>query len=347
VTIRLAPLRRHLRLPRLNPLVCLILLPRRVPPFAAAALPAVMSAAIVLSGCGTQPAGLRPGESPGMSIASASPRQRAIADAAHIIASFPRPPGAVRTGQIASLTKPGMGPQATPDVATATQWWRVPGRPQAVLAWIHDHLPPGFTPAGSGSGPYEPSPSVALSRSWVDMFALPPVPAVLTQRELVVLAVPDGSQTAIRADAQVVWLPARPAAERIPPDARVVTVTPVFGLNAVKGLEHLDRAFTVTDQATVARIAALVDGLAVFPPGTFSCPAEAGAAMRLTFRASPGGPAVAQVAAQYGGCGIVSVRVRGRNMPALSDYSDSGPNFQQRVLAAAGVSWPYPPGSAT
>jgi hypothetical protein len=47
------------------------------------------------------------------------------------------------------------------------------------------------------------------------MFALPAVPEVLIQRELVVLAVRSGSQTAIRVDAQVVWLPARPGAERV------------------------------------------------------------------------------------------------------------------------------------
>jgi len=63
------------------------------------------------------------------------------------------------------------------------------------------------------------------------MFALLAVPGVLTQRELVVLAVRSGSQTAIRVDAQVVWLPARPGAERVPPTARVLTKTPVFGLD--------------------------------------------------------------------------------------------------------------------
>jgi len=73
-----------------------------------------------------------------------SPRQRAVADAAHIIASFPRPPGAVRTGLIASLTAPEEE-QATPDIATVTQWWRAPGPPQAVLAWVRAHLPAGFT----------------------------------------------------------------------------------------------------------------------------------------------------------------------------------------------------------
>jgi hypothetical protein len=90
-----------------------------------------------------------------------------------------------------------------------------------VLAWIRVHLPSGFTQTGIGTG----------DGSWTDVFALSAVPDVLTQRELVVLAVPSGGQTAIRVDAQVVWLPARPGAERVPPDARVLTVNPVFGLN--------------------------------------------------------------------------------------------------------------------
>jgi hypothetical protein len=146
-------------------------------------------------------------------------------------------------------------------------------------------------------------------------------------------------------DAQVVWLPARPAAERIPPDARVVTVTPVFGLQPDRKLEPLDPAFTVTDPAKVARIAAVIDGLALFPDGTFSCPASFGAEMRLTFRTSLKGPVVAWLTAEYGGCGVVSVSIGGKSMPALSDYTGSGPQLQQRVLAIAGVRWPYPPGA--
>ena len=293
-------------------------------------LSAAACAAIVLAGCGTQPFGPHPGRAP----SAGSPRQRAVADAAGIIASFPRPPGAVRTGLIASLTQPGER-QATPDLAAVTQWWRVPGRPLSVLAWIHAHLPPRFTPAGTGTG----------TGLWTDVFALPAVPHVLTQRELVVLAVPDGGQTAIRADAQVVWLPARPAAERIPPGARVVTVTPVFGFYPDPLFERLDRAFTVIDPAKVARIAAVVNGLPRFPDGTFSCPADFGGQMRLTFSAAPGGPALARLTAQYGGCGSVSVRVGSRDMPALTEYPDSGPPLQQQVLAIAGVSWLVQPGT--
>jgi hypothetical protein len=120
---------------------------------------------------------------------------------------------------------------------------------------------------------------------------------VLTQRELVVLAARSGnqtarsgSQTAIRVDAQVVWLPARPVAERVPPAARVLTVTSVFGLNPDPRATRLDRAFTVNDSATVARIVAVVNGLTRFPDGAFSCPAESGGQMRLTFFTRPGGP---------------------------------------------------------
>ncbi len=309
-------------------------------------LAAAACAAAMLAGCAAQPARPQPGAAGtgSASPAGASPRQRAVADAARIIASFPRPPGAVRTGLIASLTVPGEWPGG-PDVATATRWWRAPGRPQAVLAWIRAHLPAGFTLGGTGTGTYEPTPSVIEPESWTDQFVLPAVPGVLAQRWLVVLAVPDGGQTAIRADAQVVWLPARPAAERIPPDARVVTLTPVFGYQADKNRERLDHAVTVTDPSKVAGIAAAIDGLTLFPAGIFNCPMDFGAAMRLTFRTSVTGPVVARLSAGYGGCGIVSVSIEGRSMPALSDYTSSGQRLQQRVLAIAGVRWPYSPGT--
>jgi hypothetical protein len=315
-------------------------LPALVPGLVLAAACAVA----VLSACGSQVAGQSAGTA-GTTVHTASPRQRADADAARIIAGFPRPARAVRTGPIASLTVPGEGPEATPDVATATRWWRVPGRPQSVLAWIAAHLPAGFTAAGSGSGGYMPSPSVTLPQSWTHVFALAPVPGVLTHRLLVVLAVPYRGQTALRTDAQVTWLPPRPAAERIPPGVRAVAVTPVFGLNPDARRDRLDHAFTVTGPATVARIVALADALAVYPPGVRSCPADFGGAMRLAFLARAGGPVLARFTAAYGGCGAVSVSIGGQNRPALSDWTAAGQLFQDRVLAIAGVRWPHQPGA--
>ena len=106
----------------------------------------------------------------------------------------------------------------------------------------------------------------------MNTFALPAVPGVLTERELVALATVYQGQTAIRVDAQVVWLPARSAAERIPAGVTTITVTPVFGFNRNPRAKRLDHAFTVTDPAKVARIVALGNGLTRFPDGTFSCP---------------------------------------------------------------------------
>jgi hypothetical protein len=306
-------------------------------------LSAAACAAVVLAGCGSQPSGPQPGAArtgtPGpRTTGPATPRQRAVADAARIMASFPRPPGAVRTGLIASLTEPGEWPGGL-DLARVTRWWRVPGRPQAALAWIRAHLPSGFTAAGTGTG------TRAGAESWTDTFALPAVPGVLTERELVALATAYRGQTAIRLDAQVVWLPARPAAERVPADAAVVTVTPVFGSNSNSRAERLDHAFTVTDPAKVARIVAVVNGLTRFPDGAYSCPADFGGQMRLTFSTRAGGPVLARLTAPYGGCGSVSFRLGGRNMPALSEYPVSGPPLQQQVLASAGVNWPVRPGN--
>jgi hypothetical protein len=69
-----------------------------------------------------------------------------------------------------------------------------------------------------------------------------------------------------------IGLPARPVPGPIPSDARVVTVTPVFGLQPDISRETLDHAFTLTDPATVAKVAAVIDSLDPVPPGTYSCP---------------------------------------------------------------------------
>jgi hypothetical protein len=139
-----------------------------------------------------------------------------------------------------------------------------------------------------------------------------------------------------------VWPPAGAAAGLVPAGARVVTVTPVFGRDPNTSRHRLDHAFTVTDPAKVARITAILDDLPPFPVGELSCTVDNGATMRLTFRTSPGGPAVVTVLAAYTGCSVVSSPDL-PNMPFLQDYTSSGQQVQQLVLAIAGVRWPYTP----
>jgi hypothetical protein len=139
----------------------------------------------------------------------------------------------------------------------------------------------------------------------------------------------------------IVW-PSSAAAGTIPSSARVVTVTPVFGRDPNISRHHLDHAFTITDPAKVARIVAIINGLAPFPIGELSCPVDNGAAMRLTFRASLDGPSVATILATYTGCATVS-KLDAPSGPFLNGNTASGQQVQQVILAIAGVRWPYTP----
>ena len=136
-----------------------------------------------------------------------------------------------------------------------------------------------------------------------------------------------------------VW-PSGAVAGTIPGGARVVTVTPVFGSDPNITLHYLDRPFTITDPAKVARIEAIINGLARFPIGELSCTRGNGAEMKLTFKTSRHGRVVATVLATYTGCRMV---IPGPNKFPLEDYTRSGQQVQKLVLSIAGVRWPYTP----
>jgi hypothetical protein len=303
-------------------------------------------AALVITGCGTTQA-----PSPGAGVspsaaASAVPRQRASTDAASILASFVPPPGAVRLtaapgGAGAALrTAPGVGVLGNqPDRVQDTSWWRIPGSPQSVLSWEKAHLPARFSMFGQGTSGSPPA-------MWQEQFALPAVAGVLSARYLMINAVDaGGGQAALRVDSQVSWLPAKPAAERVPAAAKVVTISATPG--PMVGAK-VPAPVTITNAGTVERIAALADGLPVYPPGAVSCPMELGKAVQLTFRPTPGGPPLAVVSAGLTGCQGVRFTVGGEQQPALA----GGAELARQVLLMTGLRWTgygggqYTPGGA-
>jgi len=288
---------------------------------------------MLLAGCASQAAGANSTASHAITTAriTQSPKQLAEAEAVSILTDFRQPPGAVRSGPIAVQVLSAPPEQsATPDGVLRTEWWRADGTPSAVLAWIREHQENKFTLGGSGA-----SNGPAADQMRFDQFVLPPVPGVLPVRWLVVTVAQDevADRTAIRVDAEVSWEPPKPADERIPAAAKVVTITPIAGYQP---LPAGDRPVTVTDPAKVAKIAAAVDGLPLFPPGDFSCPTDFGRSMLLTFRATRSGPALAEVTSQAGGCGAVTVTIKGKTMPILWH----GPQLEQQVKGIAGISWP-------
>jgi hypothetical protein len=206
-------------------------------------------------------------------------------------------------------------------------FWRAPGQPRAVLTWEQAHLPRRFTAGDADFGP----------PSWDRMFSLPPIPGVLNARELVVGVTGAGNgQTAIRVDAQVSWQPPRPAADRVPPAARLVTITRLPSLDPRAG--RPPAPVTITGLAVVRRLAALVDSLQLSTIGpAASCPLAAGGGIRLTFLARAGGPPRA-VARGPAACGTVQFSVGGKRQPALQ-ITDS---FIPQVLKLAALHWKIP-----
>jgi hypothetical protein len=289
----------------------------------------LLAACAAMAGAGCAATHTTTGPVTAASQTAASPRlrERAVTDAAAILRAFVVPPGAQRLQKAPDVLKVPSSSLVSTTLVDDVSCWRAPGQPQAVLAWEQAHLPRRFTPEDAVFGP----------PSWDRTFSLSPIPGVLNARDLVVEVAGAGNgQTAIRVDAQVSWQPPRPASERVPAAARVVTITQRPSLDP-----HARRPpapVTITGLAVVRRLAALVDSLqlSTIGPGA-SCPAPFGGGIRLTFLARAGGALLA-VAKGPAACGTVQLSVGGKRQPALQ-MTDS---FIPQVLKLAGLHWKVP-----
>ena len=251
-----------------------------------------------------------------------TPSQRATAEATTILGEFVPPPGAVRLAKRPTLpggwgSYPVMGLNSTAQ-ADAVGYWRVSGAPTALLAWEKAHISRSFSRQDVLAGP----------QSWNTVYSLPAVPGVLPTREMNVQVYDDGGgMTVIMADAMVSWQPPRPASEVIP--ASVTTVT----IAASGPWPGNPMPVTITSVPVVRRLAALVNQL---PVSTASdrVPCSMGAGLMLTFRAAPGGPAVA-VADGPAECGVVHLRLDGKDEPDLQPPA----SYLAAVLKIAGLRW--------
>jgi hypothetical protein len=261
-----------------------------------------------------------------------SPRQRAEADDAAILAAFVAPPGARKlpgppAGQANEL-KHITGSSASPNWIDKTGFWQVKGDPQQVLAWTASHVGRSHTSGGLITNlPVSGRPETVWERD----YALPPFPAVEDTRELTVEVADAGNgQTAIRVDAQVTWLPARQASEMVPAAATAVTLSVIPDGNLSR---KPPQPLTVTSPAAVRRITAMVNALPVFPPGPRECGVVTGDDLVLTFLAASQGRVLATAFVNTGACGEVLFAVGSHKI-----ISDTG-TWNARGITALGV--PY------
>jgi hypothetical protein len=217
------------------------------------------------------------------------------------------------------LGQSGLG--GLPYEVDLTSWWQVPGQPASVLGWEQAHLPHQFAPAGG---------SLGAARVLDEEFSLPPVLGVLAQRTMVVTVVAaGGGQTAVRVDGWVIWIAARSAAERVPASARVVSAQVLPG-NEPGGGASATGPLLITAPARVRRIIAFTDGLPLAPFFPNSCLAFSPGAVKVTFMARIGGPALAVLTAELTGC-YTDFTVNGKPQPDLTQ------GVASQLLALAGL----------
>jgi hypothetical protein len=125
----------------------------------------------------------------------------------------------------------------------------------------------------------------------------------------------------------------------IPGAARQVTLGMNYGMNA-NGRKP-PAPVTITDSVKVSEVAGLVAGQPPWPPGSYSCPAGDGMSLILTFRAHPGGPALATAILELNGCGGTDLTVGAKGY-GLGE-PDSARPLATRLLEVAGVPWKLPP----
>jgi hypothetical protein len=211
-----------------------------------------------------------------------------------------------------------MGLNSTAQV-DAVAYWRVSGSAAALQAWEKAHISRSFSAQDVIVGPPD----------WNTVYTLPAVAGVLPQREMNAQFYDvGGGMTVIMAKAMVTWQPPRPASEVIPASVAAVAIA-----EAGQPSPASPAPVTVTSAPVARRLAALVNGL---PVATVSedapCPGG-GPGLTLTFRTAVGGPAVA--VAQPGGCGAMTLRLNGRDEPALQPPD----SFAATVLKTAGLHW--------
>jgi hypothetical protein len=204
-------------------------------------------------------------------------------------------------------------------------WRTLPGTPGQALAYVHEHLPPG---ARWWKGRFAPQ---AVPAHEFAILKRPDLGGVLGERVLTLrVAQLPGSQTALRADAEVLWLA---PALAVPRKVAALRVT----AHLVGPFHMIVRSATLRSASQIATIARLVDAGPQVRPSFLPrhCPAAfATVLLRFSRRAGAPPPAVARVTA--GGCAELTLEVPGH----LPVTRNTPPRLLRELEPLLGVAFP-------
>lgn len=218
------------------------------------------------------------------------------------------PPGSRRLGREPAgdrhlLSSPAQS-IADPNLIDLHHFFVTHWSPWTVSTYLQHHVPYGAKRDGTGTSSVQ-----GVIEMWMVSDSWPAVKTVLDTRTLVIsiVALPH-NRSGIRVDAQVTWLPPKPAGDLIPAGAKVVTAVLSHGLNPG---EPGHKPVTTTVPRKIHALRVFIDHLGVFPPGVRNCPADFGQYLTITFRKSALAPPLAVVVADVSGCELVLVERAG------------------------------------
>lgn len=214
------------------------------------------------------------------------------------------------------------GPES-PNLIDAVQWWTSSQSRKQVLQFAQDHPPTGTKGTGSNN----------LATITTLMFAPTSTDLAYNWPEVNV-SVSDlpGGRSAIRVDAEAVWIPTRTPAETIPNDVTSVDVTLHFRGKTLKRTADgpaavaIGRALNVSEPSAPVTVAGgYMEGDTEFTDELVFHGDEPDVAVKLTVD----GPAAG-----------AQISVQGQQQPTLAGYGTSGPapdTVDKAIIAALGL----------
>jgi hypothetical protein len=243
----------------------------------------------------------------------------AKAFAARLLTAALLPAGARSTRMVPPALQRAQQVVGSANLVDRGEAWLVDEPLSSVDAYVSDHVPGGMSCGGSSSSG---GPGSGRSESVTQTLDRLPSGIQLAQL-LVQLAPVTATESAVRVDAQVVFLPPKSPAEQVPASDRVVVIQRTGSL---PGGGSAAATVTVTDPTTVQKLVGLLDGLDPQPPSVESCPAEL-LSYRLAF--APSVSAAPNYVATIGSCDTVVVS---------AGVVSAGGSTLQPALGGAGVS---------
>ena len=294
----------------------------------------VLAASLVLAGmlaaCGqVQTQARRPMVAPSRAVlvtlarhVSLSRRELALRDAAFLLTLVRLPKGSERLAQEPSgdshLLHTAAQSIGDPNLVDLHRFFVAPASAWKLFRYERSHPPLESTNRGGYNG-FGTSGVYGNTDDWFVSYSWLPVKALLDSRVLVIsiAALPD-HRSGIRVDAQVTWLPAKPAGDVIPAGAKALTAVLSAGLNPS---EPGHPPVTTTDLTKIQAIRDFVNHLSVIAPGVRFCPIDFDQYLTISFRKDARARPFAVVLADVGGCEEVQVQRFGHvAQPELSGY---------------------------